>query len=97
MEVRETGQRAVTVQADVSEPEDVCHLFNRVETTLGPIGISLNNAGVVQEGAIEDLDDEKIEHVLGVNLRGVVHMCRAAAGRLADGGDVINLSTSLMN
>ena len=96
-EVRETGQKAVAVRADVSEPEDVDHLFDRVETTLGPIDVLVNNAGVARGGAIGDLDDEEIDHVLGVNLQGVFHTCRAAAGRLTEGGRVINLSTGLTN
>ena len=43
--VRETGHRALTVQADVGEPQQVAAMFDRIDAELGSLDILVANAG----------------------------------------------------
>ena len=43
----ERGGRAIAVQADVAEADQIERLFDTVTAELGPIGAVINNAGVV--------------------------------------------------
>jgi len=45
---------------------------------------------------IEALDDETIEKVLAINLKGSLYSMREAAKRLEQGGKIINLSSSVI-
>jgi NAD(P)-dependent dehydrogenase (short-subunit alcohol dehydrogenase family) len=55
-----------------------------------------NNAGIVSPGRILDIDDDALEHILGVNLRSVVYGTAAAARVMlpARRGSIINMSST---
>ena len=42
--IRDSGGRCMALESDLSEPENIPELFDKVETTLGPIDIVVNNA-----------------------------------------------------
>ncbi|KAF1021093.1 MAG: 3-oxoacyl-[acyl-carrier-protein] reductase FabG [Paracidovorax wautersii] len=46
--------------------------------------------------AIAEHDDALFERTFAINVRGTFHMLREAARRLADGGRIVNLSTSAL-
>jgi 3-oxoacyl-[acyl-carrier protein] reductase len=46
-------------------------------------------------GSLETLDEDQLEWMLGVNLRGPLFIASEAAKRLGEGGRVINLGSSL--
>jgi len=103
--VEQQGGTALAITADVS---DAAAIRGAVETTVaefGKLDIMWANAGVVSRGGVpsvmggeqvefEDLAEADWQHVLGVNLSGVVYSCQAAVPALkANGGGVI-LATS---
>jgi 3-oxoacyl-[acyl-carrier protein] reductase len=45
--VRETGQRGILVQADVSKSSETAKMIHSVERELGQVQILVNNAGIV--------------------------------------------------
>ena len=55
-EIRDLGRRALAVPCDVSVDEDVERLAERAEAELGPVGLVMNNAGVVLRGALEAIE-----------------------------------------
>ncbi|MEW4452368.1 SDR family oxidoreductase [Bremerella sp. JC817] len=85
---------AIAVQADVSQVEDVRKLFDAAEQQWGPVDILVNNAGIVHYKTIEETSDEEFDRVMQVNTYGVFYALREAATRLAEGGRVINISSS---
>ncbi|WP_261569544.1 SDR family oxidoreductase [Frankia gtarii] len=91
---RARGPSAMLVAADVSDAAAARHLLDRVEETLGRLDVLVNNAGTAVFGPIAGLTDEQFDAVVSANLRGVFNVCREAAGRLADGGRVLSLSSS---
>ena len=43
------GRRALVVQADVSNEDDVLRMFKEIESQLGPVAILVNNAGTTND------------------------------------------------
>ncbi len=86
---RETG--AIAVQADVSDPEAA----KRLVDDAGELDILVNNAGVTRDGLIARMSDEDWHEVIGTNLNGVFHTCRAAVRGMMRrrSGSIVNISS----
>jgi NAD(P)-dependent dehydrogenase (short-subunit alcohol dehydrogenase family) len=83
--------------ADVADAAEMAALADTVEATHGPVDVLVNNAGVGMSGRFLDTTLEDWDWILGVNLRGVIHGCRAFGPRMvARGrGHVVNVSSAL--
>jgi 3-oxoacyl-[acyl-carrier protein] reductase len=90
------GGRALTAQADVSDPSAVKRMFDAAETAFGGVDVLVNNAGVMGLATLADSSDELFDHLINVNLKGSFNTMREAAKRLRNGGRVINFSTSVV-
>jgi 3-oxoacyl-[acyl-carrier protein] reductase len=79
------------VQADVSDPEAAKRLVDDV----GELDILVNNAGVTRDGLIARMSDEDWNQVIGTNLNGVFHTCRAAVRGMMRrrSGSIVNISS----
>lgn len=94
--------RAIAVKADVSDPDQVKHLFDRAEQEFGPgqLHILVNCAGVMSPKypPLVDTSLEDWERTFSVNARGAFLCCREAASRLkrGGGGRIIMISSSLV-
>jgi 3-oxoacyl-[acyl-carrier protein] reductase len=95
--IREQGPQAVAVKADVSQTEDVRKLFNIGVDIFGALDILVNNAGLAipHRPPVADVTDEEYDRLFAVNARGTFMALREAARRLADGGRVINLASTV--
>jgi len=98
-EVRACGRRALPVVSDVSDPEAVDALADRVISEFGRVDIVINNAGAAR-GAdrvpVVDLDVALWRTVIEVNLNGTFYMSRAFGQHLVKqgrGGSIINISS----
>ncbi len=98
-EVRACGRRALPVVSDVSDPEAVDALADRVIDEFGRVDIVINNAGAAR-GAdrvpVVDLDVALWRTVIEVNLNGTFYMSRAFGQHLVKqgwGGSIINISS----
>ncbi len=94
-----TNARAVAVQADVSDPDQVEALFNRCDAELGTLSALINNAGMVGDKArLEDMSAARLERMFAVNSLGTLFCCQAAIRRMAArhggrGGSIVNVSS----
>jgi NAD(P)-dependent dehydrogenase (short-subunit alcohol dehydrogenase family) len=89
-----TPDRAVAIPTDVSNPEAVRALFERVTATFGRVDFLFNNAGVSVGGPIEDLTYEQWKQAVDINLTGAF-LCAQAAYRAMKnqtprGGRIVN-------
>jgi 3-oxoacyl-[acyl-carrier protein] reductase len=86
---REAGGRAL--QADVSDAEQAKQLVAEA----GELDLLVNNAGVTRDGVIARMSDEDWAEVIGTNLGGVFHTCRAAARGMMKrrSGSIVNISS----
>lgn len=89
------GVRAISVQADVSQEEDVTQLFQQVEAELGPTTILVNNAGFTRDKLILQMKLEDFDGILAANLRSAFLCTRAAVRTMmrARWGRIVNVSS----
>jgi 3-oxoacyl-[acyl-carrier protein] reductase len=93
--IRRLGRRAAAVQADVSLAAEVTALVETVAGELGPIDILINNAGIAEPCAIEELTEEQFDRTLAMNLKSAF-LCSQAVlpGMRSRGfGRVVNVSS----
>ena len=94
---RDHGQQAISIEADVSSPEQVEAMVQASLDAFGKIDILINNAGINIRGPIDELSLDDFRTVLNVNVDGVwlctktvlPHMKEAGYGR------IINLASTL--
>src|SRR3954451_23677108 len=96
-EVSRAGGRAIAIQADVSNEEQVQAMFVRASEELGgPIDVLVNNAGIEKPFLLVDMPLEEWNKVIAVNLTGAFLCAREAArGMVAAGvpGAIVNVSS----
>jgi len=94
--VRDTGQRAQAVRADIANATDARAAVARIAAELGAIDLLVNNAGIVNNIAtVEKMSDEAWAGEIGVNLTGAFNLVRATVGSMAERGfgRIVNISS----
>ncbi|WP_454850812.1 SDR family oxidoreductase [Rhizobium binxianense] len=94
--IEKAGGKALTAQADISDPDAVRRMFDAAETAFGGVDVLVNNAGIMLLSPLASADDANFDRQIAVNLKGTFNTLREAARRLRDGGRVINFSTSVV-
>ena len=94
--IESSGGKAISAQADVSDPAAVRGMFDAAQAMLGGVDVLVNNAGVMKLATVADADDALFDSQVAVNLKGPFNTMREAAKRLRDGGRIINLSSSVV-
>lgn len=95
-EITAAGGRALAIQADIANPEDVKQLFERTLKAYGQIDVVVNNAGIMTLSAITKNDVETFDKVIHTNLRGTFLVLAQAAQHVAEGGRIIAFSSSVL-
>ncbi|MBW2178889.1 MAG: bifunctional aldolase/short-chain dehydrogenase [Deltaproteobacteria bacterium] len=81
---------------DVTDFKSVQNGFNRICQKTGGIDIVVPNAGVAHVAKIEDMDPQKFDQVMAVNLKGTYTVIKAAIPvfrRQGTGGNIIVISS----
>ena len=80
---------------DVTKTDEVEAVVFSVQDRYGPIDTLVANAGIAHRVPLAELDDERWDHTLDVDLKGIMRVCRAAAPamRTARRGNMIALSS----
>ncbi len=96
-DVEAAGQRAISVQVDVSDEQSVERLFDRARDELGPLEILVNNAGVNGTGTqVVDMETATWQRAMRTNLDGYFYCARRFARdrrALGGGGRIINVTS----
>ena len=88
--IEAAGSKAIAIQADLSNPEDVRHLFDETEKQFGQLDILVNNAGTFVMKPAIDITLEEFDKVMSINVRGVFLALQEAARRIQNGGRIVN-------
>ncbi|WP_207515147.1 SDR family oxidoreductase [Longitalea luteola] len=92
--IRNNGGDAIALKADVSKPAEVTALFDAAIAHFGRIDVLINNAGIMITKLLKDTTDEDFTRQFEINVRGTFNTMREAATKLANGGTIINTSTT---
>ena len=95
-EIRAVGGKAVAVQCDVSNYDDVNAAISKCTSEFGRLDILVNNAGIIEPIArIADSDPHQWDQVVDINVKGVYHGLRASIPVMEKQGSgvIINLSS----
>ncbi len=94
--IEKSGGTALTAQADVSDAAAVGRLFDSAERAFGGIDVLVNNAGIMRNAPMSEVDDATFDQHIAVNLKGAFNGMREAARRIRSGGRIISLSSSVV-
>lgn len=90
----ELDAEALPLYCDVSDTASVNTAIDTVVDEFGGVDTLVNNAGVVHRTPLTETTDEQLDHVIDVNLKGVLKMTRAATPHLRSSeGCIVNLSS----
>jgi len=94
-DVEAAGRRATAIQADVSRAAQAQRLVAEVGRALGPVGILVNNAGMIRPQKLEDIREADWDEVVDVNLKSAFLCTQAVlpAMRAARWGRIVNVSS----
>ena len=85
-----------TIQADVTDPNEVARAFDEMEELVGAVEVLINNAGISLRHGFLDIRPEDWREVINVNLNGVFFVAQQAARRMleGDGGVILNMGST---
>jgi NAD(P)-dependent dehydrogenase (short-subunit alcohol dehydrogenase family) len=87
--VKELGDNAMGVQADVSKQEDVDRLYSAVADSGRRIDVVFANAAILEAARIGEITEDQLDYQLGVDFKGVVFTVQKALPLLNDGGSIV--------
>jgi short-subunit dehydrogenase len=84
-----------TAVADVADPDALADALDRIESTLGPSLVLVNNAGIGHWGAVVDTDAEAFSRAIEINYLGAVSAtAHVLPGMLRRGrGRIVNVAS----
>ncbi len=92
----ELGSAVMYRRLDVADSQQWAAVVAEAESTLGPIGVLVNNAGIVTFGSVADMPPDTWQRTIGINLTGVwLGMHHVVPSMLrAGGGSIVNISST---
>ncbi len=88
--------RAIALQANLSQSEQVSKLFDQTEQQFGTPDIVVNVAGMRFVRPIAEMNDDDFDKVFELNTKAAFFCMREAAKRLNDNGRIVNISSGLV-
>ena len=93
-QIETSGGTALALQADVGRVSEIVRLFDEIIARFGQLDILVNNAGVMPVNPVSAVTEAEFDRIFAVNVKGTFFACQQAATRLAEGGRIINMSSS---
>ncbi len=93
------GGRAIALQADVGDQAQVARMFSALDESLGRVDALVNNAGLLDVVAIDDVTEARLLRSYRANVFGAAYCAREAVRRMSTarggrGGTIVNLSSA---
>jgi 3-oxoacyl-[acyl-carrier protein] reductase len=98
-ELEQAGAKAVAIEADVNNSDDMVRAFNEAEAAFGTVTILVNNAGVAQKPVrATDVSAGEWRRVLSTDLDAVFYWAQEGARRMLAAqkqGSIVNIASVL--
>jgi len=84
-----------SLKLNVACPDEVNKIVDEIIKKFGRIDILVNNAGITANGSIEQVNNELLDRIIGVNFKGTFYCCRAAVPIMKKQhyGKIVNISS----
>jgi glucose 1-dehydrogenase len=94
--IRDSGRKALTVQADIARLEQIDRMFEHVAAGFPKLDVLINNAAVTGWSSLFRTSEELWDRVIDTNLKGTFFCSLRAAAIMKDhgGGSIVNVSTN---
>jgi 3-oxoacyl-[acyl-carrier protein] reductase len=83
-EIEKKGRRSLSVGADVSKWDQVCHMIDLAYRKFGRIDILVNNAGILHRALLKDMSVDDWDKTIDVNLKSVFLCSKAVSERMME-------------
>ncbi|MEG0482250.1 MAG: SDR family oxidoreductase [Acinetobacter sp.] len=95
-EVEKLGAKAVLVQADLSDIQEIDRLFIKAKETFGGVDIAINTVGRVLKKPFVDTTEQEFDSMNDVNNKIAYFFIQSAGKHLNDNGKICSIVTSLL-
>lgn len=93
--IEQSGGKAIVVKGDVSKQADAKGIVDAAIAAFGRLDILVNNSGVYEWSALEDITEASFHRQFNINVLGTLLTTQAAIGHLTEGGSVINIGSAI--
>lgn len=95
-EIIAEGGRAIALQANIADRDQVKHAVAQLRSAFGPVTIVVNNAGITGFVPFEDMTDEVWDKMMEINLKGTFIVTQVCLQDMKDAqwGRIVNISSS---
>jgi acetoacetyl-CoA reductase len=93
--MRERGLQVWAAEGDVNDYEACAEMFYRVRSTIGPVEILVNNAGITRDGVFKRMSPDDWYSVINTNLNSVFNVTRQVIEGMTERGwgRIVNISS----
>ncbi|MFN0193016.1 MAG: SDR family NAD(P)-dependent oxidoreductase [Aestuariivirga sp.] len=93
--IKAKNGKARAIAADISNADECRNLVEYVQSEVGPVGILINNAGIMRRGNILAITEEDWTATFDVNINAMFHLCRVAIPQMIErgGGAIVNTAS----
>lgn len=91
------GPQALALVADVASASDMAAVAQRLQSQWGALDVVFANAGIAQPAALSDIDEQHIDAMLSVNVKGVFYTVQKMRPLLRAPASIILNATTIIN
>jgi 3-oxoacyl-[acyl-carrier protein] reductase len=91
--IEDAGGKALAIQADALDVDAIRGAVEKAVAAFGKLDVLVNNAGTAIPKPFEETTLEEIDHLIGLNVRGVFVTTQAALKHMNDNGRIIMIGS----
>jgi 3-oxoacyl-[acyl-carrier protein] reductase len=91
--IEDKGGKAIAIQADSTDPAAIKAAVEKAVAALGKLDVLVNNAGTAIPKKFEDTTLEELDHMIDLNVRGVMVATQAALKNMNNNGRIIMIGS----
>jgi len=97
VEMEVNGGDMLSLATDISNGNQVANASAQVDAHFGRLDIVVHCAGIFDIGAIEEIDEQRLNRTIDINFKGTFHVCQEAfrlMKKYGRGGSIVNIAST---